>query len=171
MPIDMSQAKAPPVKRGPGRPRNTPAPVVSKTQKYQSTLEDLRDLLVAGLMMGGMDADAGALQVHTPAAMPVYAELAEEIEPFGKFLDGFDQVGGKWVKLAMVSAPIVLQLLANHGMIKPAYGGMFNTQPPELLRATVQLKKAEMAQQVKEATDAANAEAQRMMAQLEDSAA
>lgn len=172
MPIDYDAA--PPVKRGrPAGSKNAPKPPVvnPKITGYASTLEDLRDLLVTGAMVAGWDADAGALQYHTPEAIPVYAELAAEIEPFGKFLDGFNQVGGKWLKLAMVTLPLALQLAANHGIVKPAIGGMFNTQPPELLRAEILTQKLAIQQAAQESLKAAQAQAEEMMSQAQAPAA
>lgn len=166
----------PPRKAGPGRPRTPKGPTMEdmKAQKYESSLSDVKDLLAAGLMMAGLDADAGAIQLHTDPVIPEYAKLAVEIEPFGAFLEKFDDIGGKYARLAMLSAPLVLQLLTNHGILRGGFGGMFNVQPPELLRAQVMSQKVKMAQAAQEKLRDAQDEANRLMQEMqpqEDTAA
>jgi hypothetical protein len=156
MPIDYSAA--PPVKRGTSAATRKPAaPKVDvKALKYQDTLESLRDVAVTVTMFAGLDADCAAIQLHTPGMIPVYAKAASDNEGFGKFLDTFDQVGGKWLELAMVTLPLVMQFAANHSWMKPS--PMFNVQPPEVLRAQVMSQRAEVMRNAQETLAASQAE-------------
>lgn len=169
MPIDYSAA-APPKKAGARTPRAAkaapPPPVDPKLARHAGHLSELRDFAAAALMMApGMEADAGAVQLHTgPEVINAYAELAVEFEGFGNFLDKFDEVGGRWLKLAMVTLPLALQIGANHGFVK-ARGGPMNIMEPDLIAAQVIAKKADLARMAKEQAKAARAQAEEMLRQ------
>lgn len=163
----------PPRKAGPGRPRTAKGPTMEdmKAQKYESTLSDIKDLGAALLSLGGLDADAGAVHVHLTPAVPELAKLAPQFDWATSFLDNWDKVGGKYMQLAFLVIPLGLQIAANHNLVHMAPGGMFNTMPPELLRAQIMQQKAQKVQEAREAMAEAQAAAERINAELQQAEA
>ena len=114
---------APPPRRGPGRPSTKPKP-----KDYRAGVEGIGQL-AAGALLFVNHADAAAVMVHTPPIAQALHDLAQEDPRVAALLDKLLQVGPYGALLAAV-APLVLQVLCNHGKVPT---GLLGTVAPEQL--------------------------------------
>jgi hypothetical protein len=115
------------------RPRQTARAAVD----YETPLLGLFQLPAGVLAIAGMQkpvfaADAGAITIHAPHIAKALHDLAQERPEIAGILDRVLQVGPYGVLIAAI-APLVLQILTNHGALPP---GMLGTIPPEQLIAS-----------------------------------
>ena len=175
MPIDMSGAvKAPPVRKASNTPakRSVSTPGKSLKQARKEGLEGLGQLGQGLCILGGQYADAATIGKYWPPLAGEVAELAETYEVLQGPVDLLIRVGpfGSLIALGM---PMVMQFLANHGVIdaKRAIGG--NIVPPEVLesqmRADIARMQAEAQREQLEAireAQSAQAEYEKVMAEM-----
>ncbi|TDC20615.1 hypothetical protein E1265_21330 [Streptomyces sp. 8K308] len=90
-------------------------------------------LALAGAQRPELLADAIALDAYAPAVADAVAQLAREQPAVAAILDRFMRAGPYGALIGAV-APLVLQLLANHRIVKP---GLLGTMPPDVLVASV----------------------------------
>lgn len=158
MPFDTT--KAPPRTSAPAarevvRERKQAATASKKTQERTEGLVGLVQLASFGCILRGQFADAGALGKHGPNLCVEAAKLGESNEQIGKYLDALNATG-PYAGLIAAALPLTLQLLANHGKIKPEALAGAGVVSPDALAA--EAKTAMMRQQ---------AEALRMQQQAE----
>lgn len=111
---------------------------------YEGAVTGLLQLPGAVLTMAGMVrpellADAAALDAYGPAIARALADLAREQPAVAALLEKFMQAGPYGAVIA-AAAPLVLQILTNHGLLRP---GMLGTVAPEALTAAYAGKSAE----------------------------
>jgi len=178
MPIDTTSAPPPVSKSGKTTPITTqakpPRQQKVKEQKAPSgklgaRAEALNGFMQAGafgLIVAGQPADAGALGKYGPGIADEAAKLAEQNDGVARVIDYVTEVG-PYAGLFTAAMPLVLQLLANHGVMKPEQLAGAGVVPPEALAAEV---KADLARMQMEALRAQNA-AEADLAQMQQEAA
>ncbi|HWW95507.1 MAG TPA: hypothetical protein VN375_19210 [Vicinamibacteria bacterium] len=114
----------------PTAPGKKPTPAASRkgARDYRKGIEGIGQLVAGGLMFVA-PADAAAVGFHTPPIAEALNDLAQEDPRFAAMLDKLMKVGPYSALLAAV-APLMLQILCNHGKM-PA--GILGTVPPEHL--------------------------------------
>jgi hypothetical protein len=86
-------------------------------------------LTIAGMKRPELLADAATLELHLPPIADALGKLAAERPEVAAMLDRL-MSAGPYTALLSATVPLVLQLGANHGLLK---GGMLGTMPPEAL--------------------------------------
>lgn len=168
MPIDMSAAKAPP--RRTARASVTPvAPPSSAKDKRTEGLLGLGQLAQGICTITQQYADAATIGQHWENIAPELASLADEYDVLAKPIDLLIQAGPFGALIATV-LPFGMQILTNHGILKP---GTMGSLPPELLetRMKTQLMRMQaesMREQQKALREAqtAQAEVEKMMREM-----
>jgi hypothetical protein len=170
MPIPFA-ASAPPVRKTAATATKTVAK--SPANPNFKTREELRQEGVEGILgigqiitMGlGQLAAAETIQMHTPTLAPAYAAVGEANEGFGSMLDKAADIG-PYAIAAAVTAPFVIQMLVNFGVLKyEKFAGMDNIKSPDELKATALNKARIMQEQAKQKAMAAKQMLDRAMAE------
>jgi len=147
MPFEGVNAGPPPI-RGNAAPRAAAKPRASaKLAKREEAANGVWQLLGFGAVLAGWHADAGAIQLHGPGISRGVATMAESNAKIAAGLDKLSEVGPYGEAIALVM-PFALQIMANHGLVKPELVASAGVVHPETLAADV---KAQMAQQAHEA--------------------
>lgn len=108
---------APPKKPGP-----TPKPPTSSLapdkvrEAREEALNNGWSAIAAGLMMGGLWADAGAVSTHGPAISREAAAISLKYEKVGNAIDALANVA-PFANLFAAVMPLILQVGANHKML------------------------------------------------------
>lgn len=157
--------KPPPAARARGgRPSN--ASRAASAQVESSARIDRRTEAVAGLfniammpaMLTGQLADVAAYNDHGPKIAAEAARIGEMHDRFGEVIDRLEVVG-PYAGLVMAAAPLVLQLLLNHGRLPDTYASAFaglGVVAPKLLEAkTLRMMAEQQAAAEAEAADIA----------------
>lgn len=151
MPIDMSQAKAPPRKRATSTtPRATPKVAETATNTEASAIQIAREEGLNGLgqlgqavcLMFGLRADAATIGMHWGPIAHETAKLADMHEEVAKPVDFLIQIG-PYTAFVMALLPFGLQIAANHKWIDQANVAGMGVVSPDVLDAQV---KAQLAQ-------------------------
>lgn len=109
--------------------------------------------------------DAGAIGLHSPAITDELVTLADKNESIAKAIDYLSEAG-PYAGLIVAVMPLVMQLAANHGIIKAELAGSVGVVPPEALSAQVRADMARTAQAALQQQQAAEAELAAMAAQM-----
>lgn len=161
--LDISQltVKAPPRKRtGSG----TRTPVVTDhrpmVEKREEGINGVGQLAVAGCLLAKQYADAGAIGKYWGPIARETAKLADTNEGVAKVVDFITEIG-PYGGLILAALPLVMQLMANHGMIASdnAIGGQ--VVPPAVLEAQMKAEMARMQAEALREQQAAMNEAER----------
>jgi hypothetical protein len=158
MALDLSESRIkaatpPPRKSAPTarQTKATPAQVQSYVSPKQKDREEgangLFQLAGFGLIVTKNYADAGAIGKHSPKISHELAVLADKNEGVAKFLDYLTEAG-PYAGLITACMPLILQIMANHNMIKAEALAGSGVVAPAALEAGV---KADMARQTAEA--------------------
>jgi hypothetical protein len=152
---------------------NYPTPEEQKNSKRTERatgLNNIAQVISAGLVMFGQFADSEAIATYAPGVCYQSAIVAEDHESFANFLDQAD-VATPYVALAMATIPLALQIMVNHGRIKPEKASGMGVMSPEMLetRAKARLAKrqAEMLRQQRQFEEQARAEYEAYQAEYE----
>lgn len=134
MPIDRTAPPRRPTPRASSTARQqTETPGVSASfARRKEGAEGVGQAATLILLIRQQYADAQAVGMHTPAIATELARVAEGNETIGKWLDYFS-VTGPYSGLVKASLPLVLQLMANHNIIKPEAAGALGVVAPKTL--------------------------------------
>ena len=167
MPFEGVNAGPPPVRGGSTSSPRAAAPkrASGKQRVREEAAAGVFQIVGFGAMLAGWHADAGAIQVHGPGIAHGVASMAEGNPKIAAGLDKLAETGpyGEAIILIM---PLALQLMANHGLVKPELVASAGVVHPDTLAADV---KAQMATQAHEALlrqKAAEAELTRLHAEM-----
>jgi len=170
MPIDMSAAKAPPRKSSGSRG----APTAVKLADYKSSVdkrtEGLNGLAQLGqglLLMTGQYADAAAVGMHFPPVAAELAKIADSNETIAKPIDFLIEIG-PYGALIEAAIPFVMQILANHRLIKIEAMLGSNVTSPEVLEAQMKAQIMRVQAQAMREQQQALAEAQAAQREMEE---
>jgi hypothetical protein len=147
MPIDMSNAKAPPRKKTPAT--RTPTKVVPETSdnslnaKRVDGVLGLAQIGQALCVMLGQNADAAAIGTHFPPIAQELANIADSNDAIAKPIDFLLEVGPYGALIAAV-LPFGLQIAANHGWVDASRLMGQGVVPPAVLEAQMQAQIARM---------------------------
>ena len=129
-------------RRAPGRPPKStgPKPSRPKGPDYRMAVAGMLQLPAYALGVGArvvpsLGLDAIALSMHTPAIADAVGQLAEDDPRIAAILDRVMAVGPYGALFAAIT-PLVMQILCNHGMLKPS--PMMGTLSEEELYAVVE---------------------------------
>lgn len=172
MPIDMSNAKAPPKRAA--NTTKSPASRLSTVQQDVRTVNDKRtegligaSQLVQGLcLMTGQFADAAAIGRFFPPVAKELANVADGSEILAKPIDLIIEVG-PYGALIAAGLPLVMQLMANHKMLDASRLGSQGVVPPEVLEAQMKAEVARMQADAMRQQQLAMKEAQAAQAEYE----
>lgn len=134
---------------------------LSPLEKREDAVNGLFQIAGLGMIMAGQFSDAGAISLHSPAISHEVAVLAEDNTQIAQYIDRLLQVG-PYAALVTAVAPLALQLIVNHGIIKPEKVSGQGIVPPDILESQV---KTEMARMQMEAIQQQR-EAERELAQM-----
>lgn len=173
MPIDMSAAtvKAPQRKTTGSRTAVAPAKPVdyrSPVEKRTEGLNGLGQLAQGLLLMTGQYADAAAVGMHLGGIATEVAKIADSNETVAKPVDFLIEVG-PYGALIQATVPFVLQILANHKVIKADALMGSNVVPPDVLDAQMKaqiMRTQALAMREQQAALAEAQAAQREMAEM-----
>lgn len=145
----MSDFKAPPRAAAAAKRESTTkaATVKGKTAAREEAANGIFQLAGFGCIITRQYADAGAINLHGAPVAHELALLAEKNTSIGKGLD-YLMEAGPYAGLITALMPLVLQLMANHKVIRADMVSAAGVVPPEALTADV---KAHMARQAHEA--------------------
>jgi hypothetical protein len=129
-----------------------------KTAAREEAANGIFQLAGFGCVVTHQYADAGAISMHGPTISRELAQTAETSEPIAKALD-YIMDAGPYAGLIVAVMPLVLQLMANHGVIKAELVSGGGVVPPKALESQV---KADMAKQAAEALRAQEAAEEEM---------
>ena len=121
--------------------------VKGKTAAREEAANGIFQLAGFGCIITRQYADAGAINLHGAPVAHELALLAEKNASIGKGLD-YLMEAGPYAGLITALMPLVLQLMANHKVIRADMVSAAGVVPPEALTADV---KAHMARQAHEA--------------------
>jgi hypothetical protein len=141
-------------------PKKTAQPS-GKLSFREEAVNGIFQLGAFGLIVAGQPADAGALGKYGPGIAHEAASLAESNDGMAKAIDYITEAG-PYAGLLTAAMPLVLQLLANHKVMKAEHLAGAGVVPPEALAAEV---KADMARQQIQA-QRAQAEAEQELAAM-----
>jgi hypothetical protein len=112
-------------------------------QKREEGLNGVGQLGIAGCLLAKQYADAGAIGKHWPRVSHELAALSDTNEGVAKVVDLVTEIG-PYGALLLAVMPLIMQLAANHGMIKAdnALGG--DIVPPAVLEAQMKADIATM---------------------------
>lgn len=118
----------------------------SKTDQRENGLNGIFQLGAFGLMMANQPADAAAITKHGAPIAHEAALLAETNSGAARMLDYLTEAG-PYAGLITAAMPLVIQLLANHQVVKPEVGRAMNLDivAPEALEAEAKTAQAQMA--------------------------
>jgi hypothetical protein len=140
-------------KKAAGRPRKDRAsqPRVQAPKQAQAKKDYTEDLtgLVQTLWMATAafaPADAGAIQVHGPNVVKAWNDLAQENSQVAKGIE-FLTTGSMYGAVVATTAPLVMQLLVNHGVLPHERLAPLGVSQPEALADITRQTVAGMAQQ------------------------
>jgi len=171
MPIDMTAAKAPPRKRaavGPASNRTAAIPEThSLTEKRAKGLMELAQLGQGLLLMTGQYADAAAIGQHFPPIAGELAKIADGSDVIAKPIDFLIEVG-PYGALIAAGMPLVMQLMANHRLLKADMLMSQGVVPPELLEAQMKAQVARMQSDAMKAHQMAMQEAEQAQRELDE---
>jgi hypothetical protein len=163
MPIDMSAAtRAPQRKTTTSKATASPVKVAdykSATEKRSEGLNGLGQLAQGFCLMMGQYADAATFGMHWPPMARELANVAESNEAIAKPIDFLIEIG-PYGALIEAAIPFVMQMLANHRLIKAEAMFGSNIVPPEVLDAQMKAKVMRMQAEAMRDQQAALAEAQ-----------
>lgn len=129
----------------------------SKLAERREAVDGAFQLAGFALIVGRQYADAGALGIHGPAISRELVDLSDKNEKIAKALDYLTEAG-PYAGLIVATMPLILQVMANHGIVKAEMVATGGVVPPAALESQV---KADMARQAAEALRAQHeAEAQ-----------
>lgn len=145
-------------------------------EKREDAVNGLFQIAGLGMIMAGQFADAGAISLHSPAVSHEVAVLAEDNSQIAGYIDRLLQVG-PYAALVTAIAPLALQLVVNHGIIKPEKVSGQGIVPPDILESQVKTEMARMQmeairqqQEAEKELAAMRAEYERQMAEENDAA-
>jgi len=172
MPIDMSAAtvKAPPRKSAASRASTGTPKLVEYKSPVEKRTEGLNGLgqLGQGLcLMMGQYADAAAIGMHWGPVASELAKIADSNETIAKPIDFMIEIG-PYGALLEAAIPFVLQILANHKLIKAEAMLGSNVVTPEVLDAQMKAQVMRTQAQAMRAQQAALADAQAAQAEMEE---
>lgn len=172
MPIDMSAAtvKAPQRKATASKTTAVAMRQVdyrSPVEKRTEGLNGLGQLAQGLLLMTGQYADAAAMGMHWGGISSEVAKIADSNETVAKPVDFLIEIG-PYGALIEAAIPFVMQILANHKVIKPEAMLGSNIVSPEVLEAQMKAKMLQMQAQAMRAQQQALAEAQAAQAEMEE---
>ena len=124
-------------------PKSEPRIASGKQGAREEAVNGIFQLTAFGLVMAGQQADAGALAKHGGSIAHEAAKVAETSASLGSAIDYITEAG-PYAGLITATMPLVLQLLANHKVMKAETLSGAGVVPPETLSAQV---KADMARQ------------------------
>lgn len=172
MPIDMSAAtvKAPQRKTAASKAAVAPAKQAdyrSPVEKRTEGLNGLGQLAQGLLLMTGQYADAAAVGMHFGGIASEVARIADSNETIAKPVDFLIEVG-PYGALIQATIPFVLQILANHKVIKADALIGSNVVPPDVLDAQMKAQIMRTQALAKREQMAALAEAQAAQREMEE---
>lgn len=154
-------------------PKNAIPPKKAEVAKPATTLEKREEAVngvfqIAGLgfIMAGQFADAGAISLHSEPISHEVAVLAEDNSEIAGMIDNFLKVG-PYAALVTAVAPLCLQLLVNHNVIKAEKISGQGIVPPEILESQVKTEMAKMAMEALQQQREAEKELAQMRAEYE----
>jgi hypothetical protein len=162
MPVDTT---APPSLNRPpsANAKKATARTTGKLNARQEAVNGVFQLAGFGLIVAGQHADAGALGEHGPAISHELAALSEKNSKVAAFIDSLTEAG-PYAGLVIAVMPLVLQILANHKIVKGDLSAA-GVIAPEVLEAQV---KTELARK-QAAAIIAQHEAEDQLQHLQDS--
>lgn len=116
----------------------------AKNQKRMdraNSLNSIAQIVSGGLLMFGQYADSETVLTYAPGICFQSAVIAEDHEAFATFLDQAE-VATPYLGLAMAAIPMVLQVMANHGRIKPEKASGMGVMSPDMLERRAQTRLA-----------------------------
>lgn len=131
----------------------------------EEALNGLGQLLGFGCIVLHQYADAGAIGMHFPPVAHEWALLADKNEKVAKGIDYLTEAG-PYAGVIVSMMPLVLQLAANHNLIKAEMAGGAGVVPPEALTAQVRADMARQAQEAMRAQHEAEASLAAMAAEM-----
>lgn len=134
---------------------------VTKRQERAQSLNSIAQIVSGGLLMFGQYADSETVLTYSPAMCYQAAMIAEDHEGFANFLDQAE-VMTPYLGLAMASIPLVLQVMANHGRIKPDKASGMGIMSPEMMERRAQTRLSHRQAEILRQQAAAEAEAKRL---------
>lgn len=143
--------------------------VSKKTKERAEGLIGIAQLASFGCIIKGQYADAGAIAKHGPNLALEAAKLGESNDQVGKALDTLNATG-PYAGLIAVGLPLVLQLLANHGKIKPEAVAGAGVVSPASLEAETKTSMMKQQAEALRAQQAAERELMLLAAEMEMSA-
>jgi hypothetical protein len=163
MPIDMSAAVRAPQRKTTGS-KATPTPVrvadfKTPTERRSEGLNGLGQLAQGVCLMFGLYADAATLGMHFPPVAKELANIAETNETIAKPIDFLIEIG-PYGALIQAAAPLVMQMLANHRLIRADAMLGSDIVPPEVLEAQMKAQIMRVQAQAMRDQQAAMADAQ-----------
>jgi len=129
-----------------------------KQQERRETAEGIFQLAGFGCIIFRQYADAGAIGMHSPPIVDEVIALSEKNTSVANALDYLAEAG-PYAGLVIAVMPLVLQLAANHGVIKAEMTSAAGVVPPAALESQV---KADMARQAANALQAQRAAEQEL---------
>jgi len=171
MPIDMSAAVRAPQRKTAGS-KATPTPVKvadfkTPTEKRAEGLNGLGQLAQGLFLMTGQYADAATVGMHFPPMAKELANIAETNEAIAKPIDFLIEIG-PYGALIEAAIPLVMQILANHRLIKAEAMIGSNIVPPEVLEAQMKAQVMRVQAQAMRDQQAALAEAQAAQREMQE---
>lgn len=157
MALDLSSAPAAPPRSSRAAKAQT-AKTTGKTAQREEAANGVFQLLGFGCIVTRQYADAGAINLHGAPIAHELALLADKNESIGKGLD-YIMDAGPYAGVIVAAMPLVLQVMANHGLIRADLVAGGGVVPPEALASQV---RADMARQAAEALRAQQAAEQEL---------
>jgi len=171
MPIDMSAAVKPPQRKAPASKASTGTPKLveyrSPVEKRTEGLNGLAQLGQGLCLMMGQYADAAAIGMHWGPVATELAKIADSNDAIAKPIDFLIEIG-PYGALVEAAIPFVLQILANHKVIKAEAMLGSNVVTPEVLDAQMKAQVMRTQAQAMRAQQAALADAQAAQAEMEE---
>lgn len=172
MPIDMSAATVKPPQRKTAASKTAvastrPADYRSPVEKRTEGLNGLGQLAQGLLLMTGQYADAAAVGLHFGGIASEVAKIADSNETVAKPIDFLIEVG-PYGALIQATIPFVMQILANHKVIKADALMGSNVVPPDVLEAQMKAQIMRTQALAMREQQAALAEAQAAQREMEE---
>jgi len=179
VPIDMSAAKAPPVRKATAAAKKAviaQQPVNEGKSQNQLRFEGLMGLAQLGqgvCLMAGLHADAMTIGKFFPPVAAEVANIADDNETVAGPIDFIIKIG-PYGALIAAAMPLVMQVLANHNIVDATSMHGYGVVPPAVLEAQMKAEmmrmQAEAMREQQQAVNEANAAAeayQKMMTPAE----
>jgi hypothetical protein len=142
------------IQKPPDRKRRTVSKtepvIVMASDKHAKRIEGVQgiwQLMQLPLIMTGNLADAAAITEHSPKITPEVVNVCEDNEKLTDKLDKAIALG-PYAALVGVVIPFAMQIMTNHGIMRPEMGAGYGVVSPEALAAK---QKAAMLRQASEA--------------------